>query len=262
MMMMTHQKSKPPNLPSFLPSFQAPNRKAPPKSSQLCEVRKKSKLENPREKKCDPRSRPQRASDHFRCCFRLDIRNEDEWWSRPKWSPNLFRESARSVRTRRRQQRANERATKRRRERPTCPFFLDENSRKPKPASRALSIQMELHPSIARLHPSTTRKTDLLVLLGWKIPQTQTKKPGIVHPSRTSSIYYTFPSVDESNGNPANDDAEDQPTRSSWMKTATKPNQEDSVVSCSSKWNFIHLVHISIRPWTDRPRVQRKQKTL
>jgi hypothetical protein len=46
MMMMTHQKSKPP----FLPSFQAPNRKAPPRSSQLCEERKKTKLENPREK--------------------------------------------------------------------------------------------------------------------------------------------------------------------------------------------------------------------
>lgn len=68
-------------------------------------------------------------------------------------------------------------------------------------------------------------------------------------------MYYTFPSVDESNGNQANYDAEDQPTRTSWMKTATN---QDSVVSCSSKWNFIHLVHI-FHPSLDGPTTRATQ---
>jgi hypothetical protein len=64
---------------------------------------------------------------------------------------------------------------RRRRERPTYSFFLDEKSRKPKPRNRVLFIQVELHQSITRFHPSTkatatqrtmTRKTNLPVLLG------------------------------------------------------------------------------------------------
>jgi len=174
--------------------------------------------------------------------------------------------NAKSVRTRRRQQRASERPNDDAKDRPARSSWMKTRANPNQEAGSCPSkwnfIHLS-HVSIRRRQQQQPSKRGqerptYSFFLDENSRKPQPRSPDLVHPNETSSKYYTFPSVDESDGNQANYDAEDRPTLSSWMKN---PNQ-DSVVSCSSKWNFIHRVHISIRPWTDRPHVQRKQKTL
>jgi hypothetical protein len=73
---------------------------------------------------------------------------------------------------------------------------LDETPANPNQGAGSCSSKWKLHPCITRFHPSTkatatkptmTRKTNLRVLLGWKLPQIRTLSCP-VHPNGTSSI--------------------------------------------------------------------------